>query len=231
MSERGVILAGGSGSRMRPITEAYSKAMLTVYDRPAIEYPLNTLREMGCDSVVVVASPQSIGEIAEYFQEGERVGLDLIYKVQSEPKGVADALNKAEGLVYGVFPLLLADVCISPVLERQTQPTLFWTETDLANNHSVWNPEANIIVEKPKHIDLGKRAIIGYYYDHQVFDFFDSMSPAQSGELEIVDIHNFYREQGAQFVEHTGFFGDMGTPNGLLRTANHIWGNNENSIV
>lgn len=227
MSERGVILAGGSGTRFRPMTEVQSKAMLNVYDRPAIEYPLRTLRLMDCDSAVVVASPNSIGPISEYFKEGERVGLDLIYKVQSEPRGVADAMNKAKGLVNGVFPLLLADVFVNPVLPKQTEPTLFWTETDLANNHSVWSPEANIIVEKPKLIDIGKRAIIGYYYDERVFEFFESMTPAQSGELEIVDVHNYYREQGAQFVEHKGFFGDMGTPEGLTRVANHIWSHHE----
>lgn len=219
---RGVVLAGGEGSRMRPASEAYSKAMVTAYDRPAIEYPLNTLQEMGCDSAVVVASPRSIGEIANYLQEGERVGLDIVYRTQSHPKGVADALSKADGLVEGTFPLLLGDVYLDPPPPPQTEPTLFWHKTELANNHSVWNPEADAIVEKPRYIDLGNRAIIGYYYDERVFDFINAMTPAQSGELEIVDIHNYYRKLGARFVEYTGFFGDMGTPEGLHRVTKHI---------
>lgn len=219
---RGAILAGGSGSRMRPATEAYSKAMVTAYDRPAIEYPLNTLREMGCDSAVVVGSPESIGQIASYFKEGDRVGLDLTYRVQAEPRGVADALSKTAGYVDDVFPLLLGDVYFDPPPTPQTEPTLFWHEFEGGINHSVWNPEQDIIIEKPRLIDIGHKAIVGYYYDQAVFDFIDGMTPAQSGELEIVDIHNFYRQRGAQFVEHTGFFGDMGTPAGLLRVANHI---------
>lgn len=219
---RGVVLAGGAGTRMRPVTEAYSKPMVTVYDRPAIEYPLNTLREMGCDSAVVVASPQSIGEIAGYFKEGDRVGLDLTYKVQAEPRGVADAVSKARELVSGVFPLLLGDTYFDPALPQQTEPTLFWHEFEHGTNHSVWLPEADIIVEKPRYIDIGRKAVVGYYYDEAVFDFIDGMTPAQSGELEIVDIHNFYRDRGAQFVEHKGFFGDMGTPEGLRRVVNHV---------
>lgn len=218
---KGIILAGGSGSRMRPITEAYSKAMVTVYDRPAIEYPLNTLKDMGCDSAVVVASPQSIGEIAHYFKDGERVRLDLTYKVQNEPKGVADAIKRAQRHVQGLFPLLLGDTYFAPSLKPQTEPTLFWHEFDYGTNHSVWLPEADIIVEKPRYIDIGRKAIVAYYYDERVFDFIDSMTPAQSGELEIVDIHNYYRMNGAKFVEHQGYFADMGTPEGLLRAAVH----------
>ena len=218
---KGAILAGGSGSRMAPVTEAYSKAMVTVYDRPAIEYPLNTLLEMGCDSAVIVASPQSIGEIAKYFKEGERVGLSLEYKVQSEPRGVADAIGKLATSVSGVFPLLLGDTYFAPSLPKQDKPALFWHEFPHATQHSVWEPEYDIIVEKPRYIELGHKAIVGYYYDQSVFEFIESMTPAQSGELEIVDIHNFYRQKGAQFVEHQGFFADMGTPQGLLRAANH----------
>lgn len=221
MSE-GIVLAGGSGSRMRPVSEAYSKAMVTVYDRPAIEYPLTTLKEMGCDSAVIVASPQSIGQIAGYFQEGDRVGLDLTYRIQAEPRGVADAISKAKGLVSGVFPVLLGDVYVTPAPQPQLEPTLFWTDTELAKNHSVWHPETDAIIEKPRLVDLGNRAIIAYYYDQRIFEFIDSMTPTQSGELEIVDIHNYYRQLGAKFVEYSGYFGDMGTPDGLLRVANHI---------
>lgn len=229
MSERntGAVLAGGSGSRLRPMTEATSKAMVTVFDRPALEYPLNTLREMGCDSAVVVASPESIGQIANYFKEGERVGLDLTYRIQSEPRGVADAISKTRELVSDPFPLLLGDVYVDPPLPAATEATLFWHETPLAKNHSVWNPEQNTIVEKAA--NLGNRAIIGYYYDDRMFEFIEGMTPAESGELEIVDIHNFYRELGAKFVEYSGFFGDMGTPRGLLRVANHI--HEKNSTV
>lgn len=219
---KGVILAGGSGSRLAPQTEVQSKAMVMVYDRPAIEYPLNTLREMGCDSAIVVASPKSVGEIAGYFKDGERVGLSLEYAVQNTPSGVADALYRTKNAVSGTFPVLLGDVYFDKPLEPQTEATLFWNEFDLATAHSVWNPEHDIIVEKPRYIDIGKKAIVAYYYDERVFEFIESMSPAQSGELELVDVHNFYRQLGAKMIQYSGFFADMGTPNGVLRAANHI---------
>lgn len=219
---KGVILAGGNGSRLAPQTEFQSKAMVMVYDRPAIEYPLNTLRRMGCESAVVVASPKSVGEIASYFKDGERVDLDLEYTIQNTPTGVADALLRTKNAVSGSFPVLLGDVYFDSPLEPQDKATLFWHEFEFANQHSVWNPEQDIIVEKPRYIDLGHKAIVGYYYDERVFEFIESMSPAESGELELVDVHNFYRKLGANMVEYTGFFADMGTPDGVLRAANHI---------
>lgn len=221
---KGVILAGGSGSRLAPQTEFHSKAMAMVYDRPAIEYPLQTLRQLGADSAIVVASPKSVGEIASYFKDGQRVGLNLEYAVQNTPAGVADALMRTKNAVKDTFPVLLGDVYFDKPLEPQDQATLFWHEFELADQHSVWNPETDIIIEKPRHIDIGNKAIVGYYYDERVFEFIEGMSPAQSGELELVDVHNFYRKLGANMVEYSGFFADMGTPDGVLRAANHIQG-------
>lgn len=218
---KGVILAGGNGTRIGETAEIYNKHVSQCYDRPVISYPLGTLRAMGCDRAVIVGSPKSIGDIAEYVKDGERFDLDVEYKVQAEPNGVAGAIDRVRGSVSGVFPLILGDCYYDPALPPQTEPTLFWHEFPYANQHSVWNPETNAIIEKPRYVDLGNRAIIGYYYDETVFDFIGGMTPAQSGELEIVDIHNFYRQSGAQLVEFTGFFADMGTPDGLLRAAAH----------
>lgn len=216
---KGAILAGGNGSRIGETREIYNKHVSQCYDKPVIAYPLQTLAAMGCDSAVIVGSPQSIGDIARYVKDGEKFGVDVEYKVQAEPNGVAGAVDRLKNVISGVFPLILGDCYYSPSLPTQTEPTLFWHEFDHADQHSVWSPGGDFIIEKPRHINVGRRAIIGYYYDERVFDFIDSMTPAQSGELEIVDIHNFYRENGAQFVEFDGFFADMGTPDGLLRAS------------
>lgn len=218
---RGVILAGGNGTRIGETAEIYNKHVSQCFDKPVIAYPLKTIAAMGCDQAVIVGSPKSIGDIARYVKDGERFGIDVAYKVQAEPTGVAGAIERAKDLVSGVFPLILGDCYYDPALPVQTSPTLFWHNYNWANQHSVWNPEANVIVEKPRYVDLGKRAIIGYYYDTTVFDFIEGMSPSQSGELEIVDIHNYYRNSGADFVEFDGYFSDMGTPEGLLRAAQH----------
>lgn len=224
---KGVILAGGAGTRLRPATEVYPKCMALVYDKPMIHYPLQTLAGMGCDSVVIVGSPDGIGAIAKAYKDGEEVGMDLEYKVQNKPGGVAQALARVATSVSGIFPLALSDCYYShpprPLNRQDPRPTLFWHEFEYATEHSVWNPETNAIIEKPRFVDLGKRAIISYYYDETVFEFISQLRPAHnSGELEIVDIHNFYREKGADMVEFQGFFADMGTPDGLLRAANYI---------
>lgn len=218
---RGVILSGGSGSRLRPATDHYPKSMALVYDKPMIDYPLRTLREMGCDSAVIVSSPEGLPSMIKHVKDGAEHGMDVLYKVQNRPGGVAQALGLVAGEVGGLFPLVLGDCYYDPAPPAQTEPTLFWHDFPHGDEHSVWIPEADAIFEKPKYVNVGKRAIISYYYDEQVFDFINGMQPSQSGELEIVDIHNFYREQGAQMVEYTGYFADMGSPDGLLRAANH----------
>ncbi|GEM_PF-3542672 len=222
---KGVILAGGSGSRMRPATEAYAKSAALVYDRPMIHYPLTTLREWGCDTAVIVGSPSGTGDFAKMLKSGVDYGLDIEYKVQDEPGGVAQALARVENSVDGVFPLVLGDVYHDPAPPKQDEATLFWVSPERYPNvdqHSTWYPEIGIF-EKPRLVKIGRGAIISYFYDERVFDFIKKMKPAHAtNELEIVDIHNFYRGEGAQMVEYTGWFGDMGTPEGLLRVANHI---------
>lgn len=220
---RGVLLAGGNGSRLRPATEVYPKCLAVVYDKPMLHYPLKTLAEMGCTDVVVVASPDGTGAISKAFKDGTEYEMDLTYRVQREPNGVGGALIRAEGFVEGVFPLMLSDMYHDPAPRpyHWDRPTMFWKDYEFANEHSVWSPEADAIIEKPRHIDLGKRAIIGYCYDERVFDFIKQMQPAHNThELEIVDIHNYYRNL-AEMVEYTGFFADLGTPDGLLRGAIH----------
>lgn len=221
---KGVILAGGSGSRLKPATDIYSKGVTLVYNKPMIHYPLSTLKEMGCDSAVIVGSPTGLGEMSRIIKDGEAYGLDVEYKVQNKPGGVAEALGRVANNVTGVFPLVLGDCYYDPAPLPQTEPTLYWHDFPHGDEHSVWIPEADAIFEKPRHVNVGKRAIISYFYDDRVFDFIQTLQPAHSGEMEIVDIHNFYRANGAQMVEYTGYFADMGTPDGLLRAANHEQG-------
>lgn len=220
---KGVIFSAGEGTRLRPVTESYNKSMALVYDKPMIHYPLTTLREMGCDSVTIVSNPLGLGMITQYVKDGEAFGMDAEYKVQDKGTSFAEAIGKLS--VEGVFPFMLGDCYYDPAPPPQTEPTLFWKNYKFANQHSVWSPEANAIVEKPRQMNLGRRAIISYYYDERLIDFVKSFKPeAGGGALEIVDIHNFYRENGAQMIEYSGFFSDMGTPDGLMRAAQHEQG-------
>lgn len=219
---KGILFTAGEGTRLRPVTESYNKSMALVYDKPMIHYPLTTLKEMGCDAVTIVSNPLGLGMITQYVKDGEAFGMDAEYKVQDRGTSFAEAIGKLS--VEGVFPFMLGDCYYSEAPKPMTPntPTLFWHEFETANQHSVWNPETDSIIEKPRLVDLGKRAIISYFYDERLVEFAKTFKPDKgTGQMEIVDIHNFYREHCAEMVEYTGFFGDMGTPDGLLRVAKY----------
>lgn len=219
----GVILAGGEGTRLgrRP----YNKQLALVYDRMMIEYPAQTLLDMGVTEAQIVTTMSGVIDMGKAY--GKNInGLNIEYKVQQTPRGAADALGHTA--IEGVFPVLCGDVYFDPSPEPSDVPTLYYHEFPGAENHSVWHPESNTIVEKPI-VDLGRRAIVAYIYDDRVYDVIDSLKPTERGELELIDLHNFYLQNGAQVMPYKGFFGDMGTPSGLLRVANHI--HEKNSTV
>jgi glucose-1-phosphate thymidylyltransferase len=224
---KGMLITGGEGSRLWPTTKLYNKALALVYDRPMIDYPLQTLKDMGCDSVAIVSNAKSMGMITQHVKDGAEHGLDVEYRIQAEGTDIGGAIKTAK--LDGVFPLMLGDCYYSPAPPTQTEPTLFWHDFPTGNQHSVWSPEMNAIFEKPKIVDIGKRAVVSYFYDEGIYDFIDSFSPGHDRGLEIVDIHNHYLQNGANMVEYKGFFGDMGTPDGLHRVASFIKQNGVNN--
>lgn len=215
---RGIVLAGGTGSRMESLTGGENKHAYPVLNNPMIHYPLDNLKAMGCDSAVVVTTPEGAETLPALLED---YPMELIFRVQPEPNGSGDAIAYAEGDVEGVFPVLCGDVYFDPKLPKADKATLFWCDYAFGHLHSVWNPETNEIIEKPLK-DIGKRAIVGYYYDERVFDVIRGLEPSARGEIELVDLHRFYLENGADMVEHKGFFGDMGTPSGLQRVEGHL---------
>lgn len=215
----GVILAGGEGNRLgtyRP----YNKHLSLVYDRLMIEYPVQTLLDMGIEHAQIVSTPDGVADMFRIY--GDNInGLDVSYETQYHPAGTADALGHTA--LDGTFPVLCGDVYFDPAPGFTDRPTLYWHEFEGGQNHSVWDPETNAITEKPVR-DIGKRAIVAYVYDEQVYDVIKTLKPTERGELELIDLHNWYLQNGAEVREYKGFFGDMGTPDGLLRVANHIAG-------
>lgn len=201
LSSKGIITAGGRGERLGL---PYNKHQALVYDKLMIEYPVETMRQMGYEPVVVTNGPY----LGPYEQE-----------FQAEPKGMPDAILQVEGKVKGIFPVLAGDVYFDPPPTPTDEPTLYWHDFPEAVNHSVWNPETNEIVEKAR--DMGTRAIIAYIFDERVFDVIRTLQPSKRGELEMTDIYKWYLTQGVRMEEYKGFFTDMGTPDGLLRAANH----------
>jgi glucose-1-phosphate thymidylyltransferase len=217
---RGVLLAGGEGTRLREVTGGKNKHTVEVGGQPMITYPLETLVKLGCQDVVIVTSPTGLDDIKDIVGHGDSFGTDVTYRIQPEAKGTADALAKAEG-VSGTFPLIMGDVFMDPSPARVDKPTLFWNEFPTGHHHSVWHPETNTIIEKPVQ-DIGKRAVVFYFYDERVFDFIPTIQPSERGELELVDIHRYYLENGAEMKQHAGFFGDMGTPAGIKRVEDYL---------
>ena len=220
----GLVLAGGTGSRLAPATEIYNKHLALVYDAPMALQPLNTLKEMGCDEVIIISSPQGASDLVKLVKDGSDFGLDVKYKIQREAGGVAQALGcVANERLTGVFPVLLADTYFDPSPKMPTKPTIWFTEVPFARQHGIYNPETHSITEKPIE-DIGKRAITGaYVYDERVFDVVEQLQPSNRGELEITDVNNWYLEHGADIREYNGYWGDMGTPSGLLRVAKHLY--------
>jgi len=213
----GVILAGGEGTRLgnyRP----YNKHLSLVYSQLMIEYPVQTLLDMGIEHAQIVSNPQGVADMFRIY--GDNInGLDVSYETQYHPNGTADALGHTA--LDGTFPVLCGDVYFDPAPPPSEVPVLYYHEFEGAQNHSVYDPETNTIIEKPIR-NIGKRAIVAYYYDQKVYDVIKTLKPSERGELELIDLHNWYLQNGADIKEYKGFFGDMGTPDGLLRVANHI---------
>lgn len=213
----GVILAGGEGTRLghnRP----YNKHLSLVFDRPMIEYPIQTLLDMGVEHTTIVSSPSGVEDMFRNYRHDIN-GMDVCYETQYKALGAAEALGKTS--LEGTFPVLCGDVYFDPAPEPSIRPTIYWTEYENANQHSVLDPHEMRIVEKPT-IDLGRRAVVAYFYDERVYDVIKTLQPTERGELELIDLHNWYLQNGADVREYKGIFQDMGTPEGLLKVANHI---------
>lgn len=210
----GVILAGGHGTRLRPLTLITNKHLLPVYNKTMIEYPIHTLRRMGCDEIVIVSGGGHLGDFAEYLGSG------FTYRVQDEAGGIAQALGCVKGLVDGVFPVILGDNYFSDTPEMPNEPAIYTKSVLNPNSFGVYANRQ--IIEKPDTPQSDKAVIGLYVYDERVFDIIETLVPSARGELEITDVNNTYLDMGARVVEYQGFWSDMGTFDSLLEVANYV---------
>ena len=236
---KGIILAGGSGTRLNPLTKAVSKQLIPIYDKPMIYYPLSTLMLAGIKDILIISTPQDLPKFKALFGDGCEIGLNISYKEQPKPEGIAQAFIIGEKFIGkdSVCLILGDNIFYGHNLSMTLQKMVKLKEGAFIFGYWVADPqrygvvdfnENNEVVsikEKPQ-FPKSNYAVPGlYFYDNKVVDVAKNLKPSARGELEITDVNLIYLNKGNLKVELLGrgyAWLDTGTPDSLLDASNYI---------
>ena len=217
MINKGIILAGGSGTRLSPLTKAVNKQLLPIYDKPLIFYPLSILMLANIKNILMIVNPGQIENFKSLLGDGKRFGIKIQYKIQKKPKGLADAFilgkafikNDNVALILGdnfFYGQSLTDK-LEKSLSHNNGARIFLKNVKTPENFGVAkiiNNKIKKIIEKPKKF-ISNYAITGlYFFDNEVVNYAKRLKPSKRGEIEITDILNMYRNSKNLYFEHIG---------------------------